>query len=75
MMYDERFDVRNEEVERTLREIGSDIGDKMPDGFGFGLFIFSYGERGTMFYISSAQRDGVIKAVEEWIAREKKKKP
>jgi hypothetical protein len=62
------FEVRNPEVEEKLREIGRAVKADMPQGFGFALLIFSY-EPGSMFYISSAERDGMIAAMREFIAK------
>ena len=62
------FEVRNPEVEEKLREIGRTIKQDMPKGFGFALLIFSY-EPGSMFYISSADRESMIAAMREFIAK------
>jgi hypothetical protein len=62
------FEVRNPEIEEKLREIGRTIKRDMPEGFGFTLLIFSF-EPGSMFYISSAERDGMIAAMREFIAK------
>jgi len=63
-----KFEVRNPEIEEKLREIGRSIKRDMPAGFGFTLLIFSY-QPGSMFYISSAERDGMIAAMREFIAK------
>ena len=62
------FEVRNAEVETKLKEIGRSIKADMPKGFGFALLIFSY-EPGSMFYISSAERETMIAAMREFIAK------
>jgi len=62
------FEVRNPEIEEKLREIGRTIRETMPAGFGFTLLIFSY-QPGSMFYISSAERDTMIAAMREFIAK------
>lgn len=62
------FEVRNPEVEKKLREIGRTIGEQMPPGFGFALLIFSF-QPGSMFYISSSERDSMIAAMREFIAK------
>lgn len=64
--YDARYEIRNEVVEHRLREIGREIRAKLPNGFGFTLMIFSYGEGGDFFYISSAMREDMIKMMEEF---------
>lgn len=65
------FEVKNPEVETKLREIGGVIGKELPQGFGFTLFLFEYGEGGSMFYISSAQREDMIKAIMEFLEKQK----
>jgi hypothetical protein len=62
------FEVRNPEVEEKLREIGRTLKGQMPEGFGFALLIFSY-QPGSMFYMSSAERDTMIAAMREFIAK------
>jgi len=71
--YDERYEIRQEDVERKLYSIGKLIGDDLPDGYGFMLMIASYGEGGSAFYLSSMQREDTIKMLEEFIARERAK--
>jgi hypothetical protein len=67
--YQGNFNVRNTAIEQKLRSIGKYIGDDLPTDWGFALFLFSYGENGNMFYISSAQRSDIIKTLKEFIAR------
>lgn len=62
------FEIRNPEVEEKLREIGRMLKASMPQGFGFALLIFSY-QPGSMFYLSSAERDTMIAAMREFIAK------
>ena len=71
--YDERYEVRQGDIERKLYSIGRMIGDDMPEGWGFLLMIASYGEGGSTFYLSSMQRDSTIKMLEEFLARERAK--
>jgi hypothetical protein len=71
------YNVRNPDVEAALRELAQDIKARVPDGFGFTLMIFSYGQTGlakegpagSMFYISSAERQDMVQAMKEFIAR------
>lgn len=63
------FEVRNEEVEQKLKDIGRMLKEAMPAGFGFTFLMFSYGAEGAMFYISSAQREDMIKALREFIQK------
>jgi hypothetical protein len=64
------YEVRNEEVEQVLRRLGRELKEEMPPGFGFTLMIFSYEEHeGAMFYLSSASRNDMVKAMREFIAK------
>lgn len=64
-----KYEVHNEEIEKLLNDLGRMIKQIVPDGYGFNLMIFSYGEGGDMFYISSAQRQDMINAMKEFIAK------
>jgi hypothetical protein len=64
------FAVRNAEIEPILRELGDRIGGRLPEGWGFALFLVSYGEEGELFYISSAEREGMATALRGWLARQ-----
>lgn len=37
---------------------------------GFALFVFDFGERGNLAYCSNAEREDMIKTVEEWLAKQ-----
>jgi len=37
---------------------------------GFAVFVFDFGDGGNVGYASNAQRDGMIAAVREWLARQ-----
>ena len=71
------YNVRSPAIESALRELASHIKTQVPDGFGFTLLIFSYGQtglakegpEGSMFYISSAQRQDMVRAMKEFIQR------
>jgi len=67
------YNIRNDEIEALLRRLANTLKGSMPEGWGFTLMLFNYGE-GTkasdgMFYISTAQRDDMIKVMREFIAR------
>ena len=74
MTPDARFHERNDEIEKLLRDIGHRLKDRMPEGWGFTLFLFDYvkptGESGAIFYISSARRDDMRKSLEEFLRNE-----
>jgi hypothetical protein len=71
------YNVRSDQIESALRDLAQLIKPGVPPGFGFTLLLFSYGrtglrgegKAGSLFYISSAQRDDMIKAMREFIAR------
>lgn len=78
---DERYQVRNEEIERALRTLAALIGDEIPDGWAFGLFLVPFGINqaapkgiGSVFWISNGDRDGMIDAVQGWIDDNKRRK-
>lgn len=65
------YQVRNEEVEATLKLLG----EHMPEGFGFTLLLFDTADRpdaapGSIFYISSADRGDMIVALKEFIKKQ-----
>jgi hypothetical protein len=64
-----RFEVRNEAAEAMLKQIGQSLREACPKGYGFGLLVFSFGEGGNMFYTSNAQREDMIRAMQEFIAK------
>ncbi len=64
-----KYEVDNATIEVLLKELAQGLGERLPEGWGFNLLIFSYGERGSMFYISSAQREDMINAMREFIAK------
>ena len=65
------FQVRNEKAEEALKKVGNAIKETIPEGMGFALLVFDYGEKGNMFYISSAERKDMIAAMEEFIQKQK----
>lgn len=69
---DERFEIANDDIKRQLRTLAGDIDADLPDGWGFTLFLYSYGEKGSIFYISSAERATMIEAIKEWLAKQEK---
>ncbi|HEY4799532.1 MAG TPA: hypothetical protein VII99_10690 [Bacteroidia bacterium] len=63
------YEVRNEEVEKLLSDIGRLLKETMPEGYGFALHILNYGEGGGMFYVSSMNREDYVKALREFIQK------
>lgn len=60
------------EVVKQMHQIGSAIGDVLPPGFGFALFVFEMSEEGHMNYISNANREDMVKALLEFLENLKK---
>lgn len=67
------FNVRNPEIEKKLRELGDKIGAAIEGtGFGFALFLVEYNEEGGgLFYISSAEREGMVPVIRAWCDRQR----
>jgi len=80
MEHDERYEVRNREIERALRTLAALINDEVPDGWGWGLFLVPFGEHeaapkglGAVFWISNSDRAGMMDAVKGWIEDQEKR--
>lgn len=56
-------------IRPLLQDLAARIGSVLPDGWGFNLLLFTYGEGGSLFYISSAERSDVIALMREYIKR------
>lgn len=52
-----------------LQALGGQIGAALPEGWGFNLLLFTYGAGGSLFYLSSAEREDVIAVMREFIKR------
>ena len=63
------YEVRNEQIEQLLRDLGHFLKDAMPPGYGFSLLIFGFSPSQEMFYLSSAQREDMIRTRQEFIAK------
>lgn len=44
---------------------------KLGKGTGIALFVFDFGDLGSCAYVSNADREGMIRLVEEWLTRMK----
>lgn len=62
-------EVDNPEMKTTLNNLGGVIGGALPEGWGFTLLLFRYGEGGDLFYISSAQRADVLQMMREFLEK------
>lgn len=56
-------------IRPLLQKLGGWLGASVPDGWGFNLLLFQFGEGGNLFYISSAERQDVIALMREYIRR------
>lgn len=65
----EQYEVENPAIKVLMNDIGKALGAQMPKGWGFTLLMFTYGPDGDMFYISSAQRDDMLRAMAEFIQK------
>lgn len=67
---DPRHGPMDEEIRKVGNDVGKIIGSVLPPGYGFALLIFGTGESaGRMNYISNANRDDMLAALKELIAR------
>jgi hypothetical protein len=69
-MNEENFEFKNTKIQNLLKEIGMIIKNVLPKEFGFNLMIFDYGNEGSMFYISSAKREDMLKVMREFIKKQ-----
>lgn len=67
---DPNFQVFNEEIEITLKDLGEAIGSRLPPNWGFTLLLFDFNnaDDGKLFYTSNGDREDVIKMLREFIA-------
>ena len=65
---------QNETVKRRLQSIAKSVDDKLPDGYGFTILVYNFGESpdNEMMYISNSNRDDIVKAMKEWIKKTEK---
>lgn len=70
-MRDSRYEVENDAIRATLKGIAGRIGASLDTGWGFLLMLFEYGPKGSMFYISSAERGDCLRMAQEWIDKQK----
>lgn len=58
-------------VKGKLQKIAQKVNAELQDGFGFIVLSFVFEHPGQMMYVSNANRDDVIKAMEEFIQNTK----
>lgn len=57
-----------ERAEIAAQRIARIVDDETPPGYGFILWIASYGEAGVGTYVATIKRDDAIRMLQEWIA-------
>ena len=61
-------------VKSKLQGIAQKVKNELPEGFGFVVLTFKFNEKpdtAQMMYVSNANRDDVVKAMEEFIQKTK----
>lgn len=71
---DPRYEVQDPRIKNILMDMARILGREVPSGWGFTLFLFSFGPGGHLFYISSANREDMISTINEWLAHQEKEK-
>lgn len=56
-------------LEAQCRELAVMLSGKLPKEQGFALFLFDYGADGNTAYVSTANRDDMVRLLEEWLER------
>lgn len=65
----DEHEIDNPPIKELLNDLGHRLGAEMPEGWGFTLLLFTYGEDGELFYISSAQRQDMLNTMAEFLAK------
>lgn len=62
---------REEQANAILQDIAKDIKAKLPEGFGFALLAYEFGEGDDkkMLYISNSKRSDVLNAMVEFLQK------
>jgi hypothetical protein len=63
------------ELEKQARDVAKAIDEALNENrhrgrVGFALFVFDFGEKGNLAYVSNAQRADMIAAVKEWLEKQ-----
>lgn len=69
MVFGDGGAVDSETLEEGCRRLAKDMDEKVPDGVGFGIFLFELGEAGSMAWISNANRSDMGSALAELLTR------
>lgn len=57
-----------EAAERAARKLADIIKPHVPEGWGFTLFLASFGKRGNLTYVSTINREDAHRMIAEWVA-------
>lgn len=63
-----------EYIKSKLQGIAQNIDKELPEGFGFALLTFKFNtepDTSDLMYVSNANREDIVKAMEEWIEKTK----
>ena len=60
--------LNREDLEKTCRGYADAFQDVVPEGVGFAIFLFDFGEAGNTAYVSTAKREDMVKLLKEWLA-------
>lgn len=62
---------KEKQANALLQAIAKDIQEKLPDGMGFALLTYEFGDElgRRMFYVSNSDRMDVLRAMAEFIER------
>lgn len=60
-----------EQAEHAARKMAAALKAMTPDGWAFMVFLASKGAGGAMTYLSTIERNDAIRALSEWIARQR----
>lgn len=60
---------REENANAMMQEIAKEINEKLPEGMGFALLAYEFGEIDDkkMLYVSNSNREDVLKAMLEFV--------
>lgn len=65
------YEIDNPLIQKLLKETGMQIHSAMPTGWCFTLFMFNVDRNDpSMFYLSDAQRDGMMHTLREFLAKQ-----
>lgn len=62
---------KEQEANKMLQEIAKDIKEKLPEGMGFALLAYEFGEADDrkMLYVSNSNRTDVMNAMVEFLQK------